>query len=231
MELFALEWWLALATIIAIDLVLAGDNAVVIAMAADTLPKRMQKRAVIYGTGGAILVRVVFSVFAVYLLTIPYLKAVGGLLLFWIAYKLVAGKNTSSKHDMANVNSFAHAMMLIVVADAVMGIDNIIAIAGAAKGDVPLVVIGLLVSIPIVMYGSFFILSMIKRHPWIIWVGGALLGYVGGEMIVSDVKMAEAYFDDNMVQAYTLRFLAAALMFGLGWWFHRRSSGGRPAQA
>ena len=214
--------------VIAIDLVLAGDNAVVIALAANSLPKHMQRKAVVTGTLVAIVVRIVAAAFAVVLLRIPGVSAVGGLLLFWIAYKLISNKDAHLPDDHKKATTFAQAMMLIVVADALMGIDNIIAIAGAAKGDILLVTIGLLVSIPIVMWGSFFIMGFIKSHPWIVWAGGALLGHIGGDMIVSDIWLEERYFADHVGQAHTIRVLPAALMFFLGWWFHRN---GQTAQA
>ena len=168
MELFSSEWFVALAAVIGIDLVLAGDNAVVIALAANSLPKHMQKKAVIAGTFLAIAIRVVCAIFAVVLLRLPGVSLGGGILLFWIAYKLVSNKDVKHRDDHKKVTTFGQAMMMIVMADVVMGVDNIIAIAGAAKGDVLLVVIGLLISIPIVMWGSFFIMGYMKKHPWII---------------------------------------------------------------
>lgn len=227
MELFSLEWFAALGAIIAIDLVLAGDNAVVIALAANSLPKEMQARAVVMGTMLAIVIRIICAAFAVVLLRLPGVSAAGGVLLFWIAYKLVSNKDAHQEHDHKKVTTFAQAMMLIVVADAVMGIDNIIAIAGAAKGDILLVGIGLLVSIPIVMWGSFFIIKFIKSHPWIVWAGGALLGYIGGGMIVSDIWL-ESYFEDQHILTQAIKYAPMALMFFLGWWLHRS---GRTVQA
>lgn len=221
MDPLSLEWFGALGAIIAIDLVLAGDNAVVIALAANSLPKHMQRRAVVVGTFVAIAVRIVAAAFAVVLLRIPGVSAGGGVLLFWIAYKLVSNKDAHERHDHRKATTFAQAMAMIVVADAVMGIDNIIAIAGAAKGDIVLVAIGLVVSIPIVMWGSFFIMSFIKRHPWIVWAGGALLGWIGGGMITSDTWLS-AYFDGRTAVEYALKGLPAAAMFTFGWWIHRR---------
>ena len=229
MELFSAEWFGALLSIILIDLVLAGDNAYVIAMAASSLPKQQQRTAVLLGSAGAIIIRIIFAIVAIYLLRIAFLKAIGGLLLFWIAYKLIQGDGGGSGEvadGEKKPRGLLDAMMLIVFADAVMGIDNALAIAGAARDDVSLVVIGLLLSIPIIMWGSFLIIKMIKKHPWITWAGSALLGWTGGSMIASDVWLEARIFAAVPGLGWALMIGAAALFFGLGWWFSRRR---RPA--
>ena len=152
MELFSTPWWSALLAIILIDLVLAGDNAIVIALAARSLPKDLQKKAIAWGTVGAIAVRSVMTVGVVWLLQIPGLMLVGGLGLLWIAYKLLADQN-GKEHDGPVASTFWGAMKTIVVADALMGIDNVLGVAGAAHGSFDLVIIGLLVSVPIVVFG------------------------------------------------------------------------------
>ena len=174
MELFSTPWWSALLAIILIDLVLAGDNAIVIALAARSLPPDLQKRAIVWGTVGAIVVRSAMTVGVVWLLKIPGLMLVGGLGLLWIAYKLLADQG-DTEHQGPVVNTFWGAMKTIVVADALMGIDNVLGVAGAAHGSFDLVIIGLLVSVPIVVFGSTMVLKLVERFPAIIQIGSAVL--------------------------------------------------------
>ena len=175
----------ALIAIIVIDLVLAGDNAIVIALAARNLPKHLQRRAVIWGTVGAVVVRASLTVGVLWLLQVPGLMLAGGVLLVWIAYRLLAGGDAGD-HDMAPAVSFWGAMRTIVIADAVMGLDNVLAVAGAAHGSVLLVVLGLLISIPIVVWGSTLILHWIERFPALLYIGGAVLAWTAAKMIVSE---------------------------------------------
>ena len=186
----AAEWLFSLAAIILIDLVLAGDNAVVIALAARNLPKRLQKPAVLWGTAGAIIVRVALVLVVVHLLKVPGLKAVGGLLLFWIAYRLSSAD--SRPHAGKGANSFAGAIASIVIADTVMGLDNILAIAAAARGDVLLIAIGLAISIPIMIWGSIWLLRWMEKYPWIIHLGGAVLFFVAARMLLDDIWVEES---------------------------------------
>ena len=226
MELFSGPWFGSLISIILIDLVLAGDNAVVIALAARSLPAHMQRAAVLWGTVGAIVIRVVAAVTLVFLLRVPGIKAVGALLLFWIAYRLVHDNHDSrrsSAKERAGV-TFLSAMGTIVFADAIMGLDNILAIAGAARGDILLVAIGLIISIPIVIGGSMLILHYIQNHPWIVWVGGALLGYTGGAMLTDDSYVATNLLEHvPQILIWMIKLLPTVVLFWLGWWFHRRS--------
>jgi len=171
------EFWSALAAIVVIDLVLAGDNAIVIALAARNLPKALQRRAVIWGTFGAVAVRASLTLAVLWLLEIPGLMLAGGVLLAWIAYRLLAGGENGREHDVAPAMSFFGAMRTIVIADAVMGLDNVLAVAGAAHGSMVLVVAGLLISIPIVVWGSTLILHWIERFPGLLYVGGAVLAW------------------------------------------------------
>jgi YjbE family integral membrane protein len=180
----------ALAAIIVIDLVLAGDNAIVIALAARNLPKEMQRRAILWGTAGAVLVRATLTVAVLWLLQVPGLMLAGGVLLVWIAYRLLAGDD-ADKHDVAPATSFWAAMRTIVIADAVMGLDNVLAVAGAAHGSVLLVVLGLLVSIPIVVWGSTLILRWIERFPSILYIGGGVLALTAAKMIVGEPLVEE----------------------------------------
>jgi YjbE family integral membrane protein len=185
------EFWSALAAIIVIDLVLAGDNAIVIALAARNLPKALQRRAILWGTAGAVVVRASLTVAVLWLLQVPGLMLAGGLLLVWIAYRLLAGDENGREHDVAPAMGFWAAMRTIVIADAVMGLDNVLAVAGAAHGSAALVVIGLLVSIPIVVWGSTVILHWIERFPALLYVGGAVLAWTAAKMIVSEPLLEE----------------------------------------
>lgn len=185
MELFSAEFFSALLAIIVIDLVLAGDNAIVIALAARSLPPDLRKRAIIWGTFGAIFVRTLMTLVVVWLLKIPGLLLLGGVLLVWIAYKLLADNN-SGGHEVSAASNFWGAMKTIVVADAVMGLDNVLAVAGAAHGNFLLVVIGLLISIPIVIWGSQLILKYVERYPAIVYIGGAVLAWTAAKMILSE---------------------------------------------
>ncbi|MFZ9136230.1 MAG: TerC family protein, partial [Hylemonella sp.] len=170
MEFFSAPWWSALLAIILIDLVLAGDNAIVIALAARSLPAHLQKKAIVWGTVGAIAVRSVMTVGVVWLLKIPGLMLVGGLGLLWIAYKLLVS-NDSDTHDGPVASTFWGAMKTIIVADALMGVDNVRGVAGAAHGSFDLVVLGLLISVPIVVFGSSVVLKLVERFPIIIQLG------------------------------------------------------------
>ena len=181
----------ALAAIVVIDLVLAGDNAIVIALAARNLPKHLQRRAIVWGTLGAIAVRASLTVGVLWLLAIPGLSAAGGALLAWIAYRLLAGNDDDHK-EIRPAAGFWSAMRTIVVADAVMGLDNVLGVAGAAHGDALLVVIGLLISIPIVVWGSSMILHWIERFPSLLYVGGAVLAWTAAKMIVAEPLVDEA---------------------------------------
>ncbi|HEX4929038.1 MAG TPA: TerC family protein [Burkholderiales bacterium] len=191
-----MEWLSALAAIIVIDLVLAGDNAIVIALAARNLPKHLQRRAIVWGTFGAVAVRASLTVGVLWLLEIPGLSLAGGALLVWIAYKLLAGGDTGNgggrSHEVAPASGFWSAMRTIVVADAVMGLDNVLGVAGAAHGNVLLVVIGLLISIPIVVGGSTLILRWIERFPALLYIGGAVLAWTAAKMIVAEPLVEEA---------------------------------------
>jgi YjbE family integral membrane protein len=192
MELLSAEFFSALLAIIIIDLVLAGDNAIVIALAARSLPPDLRKRAIIWGTFGAIAVRTAMTLVVVWLLKIPGLMLLGGALLVWIAYKLLAD-NDDSGHEVSAASSFWGAMKTIIVADAVMGLDNVLAVAGAAHGSFLLVVIGLLISIPIVIWGSQIILKYVERYPGIIYIGGAVLAWTSVKMITNEAMVKDFF--------------------------------------
>jgi YjbE family integral membrane protein len=183
-EFYTQAFWLGLLKIIGVNIILSGDNAVVIALAARSLPPKQQKAAVLWGSGAAVVMRIILTVFAVALLTLPWLKLVGSLLLFWIGIKLLIPEEESEDID-ASDNLIA-AIKTILIADLVMSIDNVIAVAAAAGGSLTLLVLGLAISIPLVIFGSTLLLHLMERWPIIITIGGGLLGFVAGEMLVTD---------------------------------------------
>jgi YjbE family integral membrane protein len=199
----------ALAAIVVIDLVLAGDNAIVIALAARSLPKALQRRAIVWGTVGAVVVRTSLTVAVLWLLQIPGLMAAGGALLAWIAYRLLTGDDGGREHDVAPAMGFWAAMRTIVIADAVMGLDNVLAVAGAAHGSILLVVLGLVISIPIVVWGSTLILHWIERFPALLYVGGAVLAWTAASMIAG-----EPYFESLFEKHFFLKTLLYPLIIG-----------------
>jgi len=190
MEFGSPAFWVAVLQIIAIDIVLGGDNAVVIALASRRLPLHQRKQAIFWGVFGAIALRVVLIFFALQLLQIPYLKIVGGILLFWIGLKLMAPHDDGG-HEIDASSNLLGAIKTIIVADAVMSLDNVIAIAGAAKDSIGLVVFGLVVSVPIIVWGSKLVLMLMDRFPVVIVGGAALLGWIGGDMLVHDIVVKD----------------------------------------
>lgn len=184
------QFWLALAQIIGINIILSGDNAVVIALAARSLPPLQQKKAIVYGSMAAIVMRVILTVVAVEMLALPYLKIIGSLLLLWIGIQLLLpdddGGDLEEGGPESGGNPLLAAIRTILVADLVMSLDNVIGVAAAAKGNLPLLIIGLAISIPLIIFGSTVILKLMDRFPVIITLGAALLGYVAGEMLVTD---------------------------------------------
>ena len=186
MTIMTLDFWTALFSIVILDLVLAGDNAVVIAMAAHRLPDELKKKAVLVGTAGAVIIRIIMTLLAVYLLSIPYLQALGGLLLLPIAIKLLA---PAKEGHVEEADNFAGAVKTIIVADAAMGIDNVLAVAGAAHGSFLLVVIGLVISVPIVVGSSQIIGKLLDNWPVLIYLGAGILGWTGGSMLVHDASI------------------------------------------
>ena len=183
-----MEWAMALFSIITVNLLLSGDNALVIALASRKLPPDQQKRAIFWGGAGAIGLRILLTFAAIVLLQIPYLQLIGGLALLWIAVKLLAGEE--EKHELHANNSLWGAVKTIIFADLVMSIDNVIAIAGVAKGNITLLIIGLAISIPIIIWGSKLINALMERWPIIITIGAAFLGWTAGEMATADKKIA-----------------------------------------
>jgi len=189
-ELLTAQFWLGLGGIIWVNIILSGDNAVVIALAARSLPERQQKLAILWGAAAAVVLRIILTIVAVEMLKLPYLKLIGGALLFWIAVKLLVPEDD----DGGDVESSSHllgAIKIILIADLVMSLDNVIAVAAVAKGSILLLVLGLLISIPLVVFGATMLMKVMERYPVIIVVGAALIGYVAGEMLVTDPVVVE----------------------------------------
>ena len=214
------DFWSALAAIVVIDLVLAGDNAIVIALAARNLPKNLQKKAIVWGTVGAVAVRTSLTVAVLWLLQIPGLMAAGGALLLWIAYRLLVSDSGDAHDSVKPAPTFIAAIRTIVVADAVMGLDNVLAVAGAAHGSVVLVVAGLLISIPIVVWGSTIVLRLLERFPNLLYLGGAVLAWTAAKMIISEPYFGNTFANPRLA----LLTYAAAIggVLGTAWLRHRR---------
>lgn len=201
------QFWLAVLQIIAIDIVLGGDNAVVIALACRRLPDKQRKLGIFWGVAGAIALRVILIFFALNLLTIPYLKVAGAALLVWIGIKLLQPESEGG-HDVDASTTLLGAIKTIIVADAVMSLDNVIAIAGAAKDEISLVIFGLVISVPIIVWGSQFVMRIMDRFPVTIAIGAGLLGWIAGDMAVTDV-VTKDWVNAN---ANFLHWIAPAVM-------------------
>jgi len=217
-------WWSALLTIVLIDLVLAGDNAIVIALAARNLPKRLQGKAIVWGTVGAIIVRTAMTLAVVWLLKIPGLMALGGLALLWIAYKLLDDGGADDGNPNPTATTFWGAIKTIVIADALMGIDNMLGVAGAAHGAMDLVVFGLLISVPIVVFGSTLVLKLVERFPVIIQLGAAILAWTAASMIAGEPLLSTVFGPPEAPQQalrWGLGALCIAGVLGLGWLLKR----------
>ncbi|MFA6969850.1 MAG: TerC family protein [Gallionella sp.] len=217
------SFWVDVLKIIMIDILLSGDNAVVIALACRNLPAAQRKKGILFGMAGAVGLRIVLTFFAVSLLSLPYLKLVGAMLLIWIGIKLILPED---EHDESSIKADARligAVKTIIIADFVMSLDNVLGVAAAAKGNVPLLVFGLLISIPLIAWSSQLVLKLIDRFPYIIYAGGALLGYVAGEMLV-----AEALFAPLAEAQHYLHWLVpagcAVLVLVIGQWLAMRQA-------
>lgn len=213
MELFSPQFFSALIAIIIIDLVLAGDNAIVIAIAARNVSRHLQKRAIIWGTAGAIVVRAVMTLCVVWLLQMPGLLLAGGLLLIWVAYSLVAPAKEKKSPDTAAA-TFWSAMKTIVIADAVMGFDNVLGVAGAAHESFLLVIVGLLISVPIVVWGSTLILGWIERFPALIYIGAGVLAWTSAKMITDEPLLEEFLSRRFQVWAVYAGIIGGVLLAG-----------------
>ena len=233
-------FWIGLGKIIWVNLLLSGDNAVVIALAARSLPPQQQKMAVFWGAGAAVLMRVVLTIFAVALLTLPWLKIVGGVLLLWIGIKLLVPEE--GDEDVAASDNLYQAIKTILIADLVMSLDNVLAVAAAADSAAPtaelvamkytLLVLGLAISIPIVIFGSTLMLKLMERWPVIITFGGALLGWIAGEMMVTDPAI-DSWVEHNARWLEEMRvaaILGAVLVVIIGMWLAKRQQAAHAAE-
>jgi YjbE family integral membrane protein len=242
-ELATQIFWINLLKIIGVNIILSGDNAVVIALAARSLPARQQKAAVLWGSGAAVVMRIVLTIFAVALLTLPWLKLVGAILLFWIGVKLLVPED-GDENVSASDNLMA-AIRTILIADLVMSIDNVIAVAAAAQGSYTLLVLGLAISSPLVIFGSTMLLHLMERWPVIITIGGGLLGFVAGEMLVTDPVLKGPLagmgvaFDEaghprvpgGLSLEILVGLLGAAIVIALGTWIAKKKQAPKTANS
>lgn len=228
----ATDWLLQLGQIVLLDLLLAGDNAIVIAMAVRVLPQKEQKLGRLWGTFGAVALRIGFLAIASWLMAVPYLRAVGGLLLLWIAYKLLApqhhgevegGGDGGDDHVRAG-NSLREAVKIIILADVSMSIDNVLAVTGAAEGHLGMAALGIGLSIPMVIWGSALLSRVMQHHPWIVWLGGGILGHVSGSLLLEDPKLVEWIGHTESPGWHPLSIGLAVALTAFGAWSHRRST-------
>ena len=211
MDFMSVEFWTALMSIVIIDLVLAGDNAIVIGLAARNVRKEDQRKVIFWGTVGAVLIRVVATLLVTYLLQIYGLRLIGGLLLVWIAYKLLVEER---KHEISAGNQMWAAIRTIIIADAMMGLDNVLAVAGAAHGDMLLVILGLAISVPIMVWGSTIILKLTDRFPSVIAIGAAVLAYTAAKMIVAEPLLHDWFVNPVVKYGFELLVVIAVVLYG-----------------
>ncbi|MBV6475450.1 MAG: TerC family protein [Rhodocyclaceae bacterium] len=221
-------FWVSVLQIIAIDILLGGDNAIVIALACRRLPEAQRRQGIFWGVVGAIGLRVILIFFALQLLAIPFLKIVGGLLLLWIGVKLLQPEEEEGHGNVEGSTHLIGAIRTIIIADAVMSLDNVIAVAAAAKGDLGLVVFGILVSIPIVVWGSKFVLKLMDRLPIVITFGGALLGWIAGDMFLGDASVKPYLEGQPGWLKYLSSSAGALLVVIVGTWLAKRAVRPRP---
>ena len=242
--LVSAAFWVGLVKIIGVNIILSGDNAVVIALAARSLPPKQQTQAIIWGSGAAIVMRIILTLFAVALLTLPWLKIIGSVLLFWIGVKLLVPEDDDAEIEAST--QLLSAIKTILIADLVMSLDNVIAVAAAAGGSILLLILGLAISIPLVIFGATLLLKLMERFPVIITIGGALIGWVAGEMLVTDPALegwltgigVEFVKAKPMIAGLSLEPLAGgvgvAIVVALGKWLAKRheaaSATQRPAE-
>ena len=220
------QFWARWLSIVIIDLTLAGDNALVIALAVRTLPRRQQFWGRVWGSLGAVALRLIFITIITFLLKIPLLQFAGGFILIWIAFKLVR-QETGAEEHVRQGTTLWEAIWVIIVADVVMSLDNVLAVAAAAHGDLVLVVFGIALSLPLVVWGSGILARLMNRFAWIIWLGAGILGYVAGEMMLKDA-IIHRWLGEAVVRSlhYPLPIVLGLTMTFFGWWFaqgHKRS--------
>ena len=214
------EFWMRLLGIGVLNLLLSGDNALVIALAVRALPKRKRVLGQVWGAVGAVVLRLIFVGIVSVLLRIPFLQLVGGLLLVWIAVRLVR-PDTGAEGAVRHGSSLWEAIWIIIVADVTMSLDNVLAIAATAHGDLLLVMFGIGLSLPIVVWGAGLLAVLMNRYAWIVWLGGGLLGYVAGEMLIEDPVLQRWFGDAAPVLHHAVPIGLGVLVTGLGWWLAR----------
>lgn len=220
-------FWSAFGSILLANIVLSGDNAVVIAMAARTLQPQQRSKAIFWGSAAAIVMRILLTIVAIQLLSLPYLKMIGAVLLVYIGVDLLKGEDDGDDHGK-EINGMAAAIRTILLADLVMSLDNVLAVAAAAKGNLPLLVMGLLVSIPLIIFGATLLTKVMERFPIIITIGAALLGFLAGEMLLTDPAMI-SWFGAFGEQAVTFGgIVGAVLVVALGTYLQKRSKQAEP---
>lgn len=228
LEMFSTpQFWADVLKIIMIDLLLSGDNAVVIALACRNLPPHQRRKGIMFGVGGAIGLRIVLTFFAVSLLALPYLKLIGGLLLLWVGVKLILPEEEHNADSIKADTRLFGAIKTIIVADFVMSLDNVLGVAAAAKDNVWLLVFGLVISIPMIAWSSQVVLKLIDRYPLIIYFGGALLGYVAGEMLVTEALFA-AFVEAHHFLHWLAPAVCALLVVASGKWLTLRKAVAAP---
>ncbi len=216
------DFWVGLVKIIWINIILSGDNAVVIALAARSLPPEQQKKAIAFGSGAAVVLRIVLTVVAAKLLELSFLQIIGGCLLLWIGLQLLTGGD-EDEGASKGTGSMMTAIRTILIADLVMSLDNVIAVAAAAQGNMVLLILGLAISIPLVIFGSTLMIKLMERFPVIVILGAGLIGWVGGETIMND-KLLHGFVEANPALHYLAAAAGAALVVGLGLWLQKRSA-------
>ena len=229
MEFTSAAFWAALGSIILANILLSGDNAVVIAMAARSLPAQQQKKAIFYGSAAAIVLRVGLTLIAVEMLKWPFLKIIGGLLLVYIGVTLLLEDDAGGEVGAKSNNGLMTAIRTILVADLVMSLDNVLAVAAAAKGNTLLLVLGLGISIPLIIFGSTLLLKVMERFPVIITLGAALLGFLAGEMVFTDPAMTAQFGPLSHTVVNSVGAVGALLVVALGKYLQRRQAATQPA--
>lgn len=216
------DFWLGLLKIVWINIILSGDNAVVIALAARSLPPAQQRQAILFGSGAAVVLRIGLTVVAAWLLELSFLQIVGGILLLWIGVQLLSDEG-DDEGEAKEVGGMGAAIRTILIADLVMSLDNVLAVAAAAKGDTALLVIGLAVSIPLIIFGSTLLLKVMERFPIIITLGAALLGFLAGEMLLTDPAVTTRFGELSHEVVNGAGAVGAVLVVGVGMWLQRRA--------
>ena len=215
------DFWIGLLKIVWINIILSGDNAVVIAMAARSLPPQQQRTAVLFGSGAAVILRIALTVVAAKLLALPYLQIIGGALLLWIGTQLLSEEDEGEGQDK-EYGSMLAAVRTILLADLVMSLDNVIAVAAAAQGSMVLLILGLAISIPLVIFGSTLMIKLMERFPIIVMLGAALIGWVGGETIVSDTILRDVLVAKPWLH-YAAAVAGAVFVVAVGRWLQKRA--------